>query len=192
MRILWDLDGTIVDTIPSLTETFCSFVEKYHGIKVDWNIANKLTKVNSEELFAYYNIPYSDENVNKFREVNRSIPVSKTPLFEGVVEVLSKSELNILVTNRNRKSTIEILTHWNIIDYFKEIICVDDGFPRKPDSTSYRYVHKKYDVELVVGDRELDLTPGREIGLRTCLYRNPSVKADFHINDYAEFSNIVR
>jgi phosphoglycolate phosphatase-like HAD superfamily hydrolase len=186
LNILWDLDGTIVDTIPSLVQTFCTFAKKYHDIEVDEKIVDELTRLDSMELFAYYGIEYSDENVNNFRKVNRNIPIDKLPLFDDVKKVFEIANLNVLVTNRNRRSTEEILKFWDIEKYFKEIICVDDKYPKKPDPTSYRYINHKYKIDLVIGDRDLDLIPARELGIKTCSYRNENCESDYKISNYSE------
>jgi phosphoglycolate phosphatase-like HAD superfamily hydrolase len=120
MHVLWDLDGTIVDTIPSLVDTFCILASEYHGIETDRTLVDELTRVNSEVLFAHYNIPYDEANIALFRDINSQIDVESMPLFEGVEE----NKTNYLVTNRNRKSTEQILHHLNIHHYFKEIVCV--------------------------------------------------------------------
>lgn len=187
LNILWDLDGTVVDTVPSLVETFCLFAEKYYGIAVDKDIAEELTKINSELLFEQYSIEFNQDNVEKFREVNRTISIDKTPLFDGVIEVLEKSTLNVLVTNRNRRSTLEILRYWDIEKYFVEVICVDDGYPKKPDATSYEYLDRKFQIDLVIGDRDVDFEPARKLGIKTCVYKNPNVRADYYIGDYKDF-----
>lgn len=192
MNILWDLDGTIVDTVPSLVETFCLFARKYYEIEADKTIVDKLTRINSEDLFAYYGIEYSEKNVQLFREINRTLPVDKTPLFKDVTNILEYSSKNVLVTNRNRVSTLEILEHYKIKDYFEEIICVNDGFPKKPEIDSYLHMHNKHNIDLVIGDRELDLKPARELHIKTAVFQNEQVKADWHIHSYEEFLKVLK
>jgi FMN phosphatase YigB (HAD superfamily) len=40
---------------------------------------------------------------------------------------------------------------------------------------------------LVVGDRDLDLIPARELNIKTCAFQNRNIEADFHIDSYADF-----
>lgn len=190
MHVLWDLDGTIVDTIPSLVDTFCILASEYHGIETDRALVDELTRVKSEVLFAHYNIPYDEANIALFRDINSQIDVESMALFEGVEEILKRTKTNYLVTNRNRKSTEQILHHLNIHHYFKEIVCVDDGFPRKPALDSYRYMFNKYPVDMVIGDRTIDFIPAEPFNVQTCVFRNKDVEAGIYIENYREITTM--
>ena len=47
-------------------------------------------------------------------------------------------------------------------------------------------------IDLVIGDREIDIIPAKELGISTCLYQNNiSNIADFYLDNYKEFWNKI-
>ncbi len=96
------------------------------------------------------------------------------------------------MTHKPRDEVKVILDYYQWNDYFQEIVAGDDGFPRKPNAASYRYLHEKYHLDLAIGDRLLDLLPAKEIGISTCFFQNSSPGADFYLNNYQDFYKIVK
>ena len=129
MKILWDLDGTILDSWPTLVEAFTIIAKK------DLEYEDVLPRLKYGTAYDYYGV---DKNkVNEFREIERTLSNDRKPLFPYVEDVLRKADVNVLVTHRNRPSTEDLLDHWNLIHYFEEVICpADDGYSLKPDRKS--------------------------------------------------------
>jgi FMN phosphatase YigB (HAD superfamily) len=101
---------------------------------------------------------------------------------------LSAADNNIIVTHRDKESTIFLLEKYNLAKYFKEIVSVEEqGFTRKPHSSSYEYVLLSHHIDLVVGDRDLDLIPARKLKIKTVAFQNRNIEADFHIDNYTDF-----
>ena len=180
MKILWDLDGTILDSWPTLVEAFTIIAKK------DLAYEEVLPRLKYGSAYEFYGV---DKNkVNEFREVERTLPHDRKPLFPYVKDVLARSEANVLVTHRNRRSTEEILEHWDLRKYFEEVICpADDGYSLKPDVHAYQYLHDRYQLDLAVGDQKTDLIPAKKIGLKTCSFREASEFADNTIYCYSDF-----
>lgn len=180
MRILWDLDGTILDSWPTLVKAFIIIAKK------DLSYEEVLPHLKYGTAYEHYGI--DPNKVREFREVERTLPHERKPLFPYVKDVLSNSDVNVLVTHRNRRSTEELLDHWDLRKYFEEVICAaDDGYSLKPDVHAYQYLHDRYQLGLAVGDQKTDLIPAKKIGLRTCSYREPSEYADYTIYCYSDF-----
>ncbi|WP_377918222.1 HAD-IA family hydrolase [Bacillus songklensis] len=95
------------------------------------------------------------------------------------------------MTHKSKESTLEILDCYDMKKYFTEIITKDDGYKRKPDIGAYAYLHDKYGIDMVIGDRELDLKPARELGIKTCAFQNPDLEADYHLSSYKDFFAVV-
>ncbi|WP_341285641.1 HAD-IA family hydrolase [Priestia megaterium] len=183
MNVLWDMDGTLVDSYKSIIYG----LQQASGKTLDEEKLLSLLKVNSYVAFKYFGL---DDNVReRFKEIERNISPSEKKPFPDIEQVLSESNINVIVTHKDKKSAEDLLKYWRLDHYFAEVLCLeDDSFPRKPEVDSYEYLHNKYHIDLVVGDRELDFVPARKLGIPTCAFQNSSIEADFHINTYKEFN----
>ncbi|WP_419887525.1 HAD-IA family hydrolase [Neobacillus niacini] len=185
MNILWDFDGTLFDTYPALVEGFVALSQR----DLDRDEVLRWLKVDSKTAFKHFGIDEDRRAEYKTLDIQYS-KVSKP--FEHLKEVLAAVENNIIVTHRDRESANYLLEKFGLTNYFKEIVSVEEqGFNRKPHPSSYEFVLKKYDIDFVVGDRELDLLPARQLGIKTVAFQNRDIEADFHLDSYAEFIPVV-
>jgi len=186
VNILWNLDGTIFDTFPTLKAA-------YSDMNHFTNSANDfLEHVQTSKNAELGNTKLSSEEKSTFWRIENAHPVTEKPPFAFVDQVMNVANKNFLVTHRNRASTIALLKHWRLYDYFYEIICLpDDEHPTKPNVSSYNYLHKRYGINLVIGSRELDLLPARELQIKTCSFQNKKIHADFHLNTYQDFPVVL-
>jgi len=184
MNILWDFDGTLFDTYPAYTKVFSAVL----GDKADpTEIYNKL-KVSSAHAMEYFHL--TDDQIKEIDRLEDNISPKDMIPFEHVEDILKFANKNVIMTHKSRAGVLAILQHYGWEKYFIDMVTYDDGFPRKPDPASYHYLHTKHKIDLVIGDRELDIIPGKALGISTCLYRNPSNIADYHLQDYADFFKI--
>ncbi|SCN32549.1 Phosphoglycolate phosphatase, haloacid dehalogenase-like family [Bacillus cereus] len=111
--------------------------------------------------------------------------------FEKVEEVLKFADKNVIMTHKDRAGVLSILKHYGWDKYFVDMVTIDDGFPRKPNSLAYDHLHKKHNIDLAIGDRELDLLPAKELGISTCMFQGNCDVADYALSHYSEFFNVV-
>ncbi|WP_026573664.1 HAD-IA family hydrolase [Bacillus sp. UNC438CL73TsuS30] len=186
MNILWDFDGTLFDTYPALLEGFMQLTPQ----KLDRGEVLKWLKKDSKTAFKHYGI--SEEQRGKYEELYNYYSKLNSKPFDHIENVLSTVNSNVIVTHRDKESTIYLLKKFNLKKYFKDIVSVEeDGFIRKPHHSSYEDVLKNHKIDLVVGDRELDLIPARELKIKTVAFQNKGIEADFHIESYADFMPVV-
>lgn len=106
---------------------------------------------------------------------------------------LSSADHNIIVTHRDKESTLLLLEKFNLRDFFTEIVSVEEeGYIRKPDISSYKHVLTKYQIHLTVGDRELDLIPARKLNIKTAAFQNRNILADYYIDSYKNFKTTIQ
>jgi HAD superfamily hydrolase (TIGR01549 family) len=186
MNILWDFDGTLFDTYPALVEGFVKLSER----DLDKAEVLKWLKIDSLTAFKHYGIDESKRPA--YKDIDKRYSKEFSTPFEHLETVLSAADHNIIVTHRDRESTLFLLEKYSLEKYFTEIVSVEEqGFNRKPHTASYEYVLKKFNIDLVVGDRELDLLPARKLGIKTVAFQNPDIEADFHLDSYVDFISIV-
>ncbi|PGK52465.1 hypothetical protein CN918_32290 [Priestia megaterium] len=186
MNILWNLDGTIFDTFPTLVAAFGGMNEQ--GGNSTAFLAHVKTGINAvEDEFLFDN-----ERKRAFWRLENNFSLSEKAPFPFVDKVMEVANKNFLVTHRNRASTIALLKHWKLYDYFYEILCLpDDTYHTKPSNDSYSYFLKRYGIDLVIGSREVDLLPARELHLKTCSFQNRDIKADFYLETYQDFPTVL-
>lgn len=185
MNLLWDFDGTLFDTYPALVEGFVSLSKQ----DLDRAEVLRWLKKDSKTAFKHYGI--SEDLRGEYQRLYNLHSVNSQP-FDHIEEVLASVDHNFIVTHREKESTLMLLEKFNLIKYFEEIVSVEEqGFTRKPHTASYEYVLKNNHIDLVVGDRDLDLIPARRLNIKTVAFQNPAITADFHIDHYSDFISKV-
>lgn len=188
MRILWDFDGTMFDTYPAIVKAVRKLVP-------DPNVTEeellKKMKISSETAIEYFGIDKKvfDEN---YHTLEKMLHPKDKPPFPHLEDVLKAADLNVIMTHKARESTYKILEYYGLREYFTEIVTLDDGFRKKPAPDAYKYLYEKHHLNLVIGDRELDLKPARELGIKTCAFQNPDIEADYHLTSYEDFFTVVK
>ncbi|MEH7746793.1 HAD-IA family hydrolase [Neobacillus drentensis] len=182
MNVLWDFDGTLFDTYPALVSGFIRLSKQ----NIDRDEVLKWLKIDSKTAFKHYGI--GEEQRLEYQTLHNYYSKTESKPFEHLTEALSSVDTNIIVTHRDKESTVFLLEKYQLSKYFKDIVSVEEqGFTRKPHSSSYEYVLKSYHIDLVVGDRDLDLIPARKLNIKTCAFQNQNIEADFHIDSYTDF-----
>ena len=181
MKLLWDFDGTLFDTYPLYVRLLDQVLE---GRISQEDLYNQM-KVSFSHAFKHFQI--SKAEIKKMRELEEQLGMEAYQSFPFVKEVLKQSEVNVIVTHKEREMVEKVLEFHGMTSLFQEVIGKEDGYPRKPDTSAYAYLHNKYSLDGVVGDRDLDLIPGKELGLITVMFQGRSDVADVIIDSYRDF-----
>lgn len=181
MNILWDFDGTLFDTYPAYTNILFQVL----GETVDKREIYEKLKVSYSHAIHFYNI--SSQQEEEIKRLKKKISPEDMKPFNGVEKILKFANKNVIVTHKHRDGVLATLQYYGWDKYFVDMVTKDDGFPRKPDPSAYKYLHEKYTINLVVGDRELDILPAKKLGISTCLYQNQVDVADYYLQDYEDF-----
>lgn len=131
-NILFDLDGTLIDSAPGIEASFYIAYLKVYSTACPKIITNfigppidqVLTVVNGET-----NLEIINRFVVTFKQHYDSEGYKKSKLYddvESVLDVLSKKNYNLFIaTNKRVKPTKLILEHLSIGKYFNDIYCPD-------------------------------------------------------------------
>lgn len=181
LNILWDFDGTLFDTYPLYTSIVKEVIEQDISEK---EILTYL-KVSFTHAVKHFNL--SEAQIKEaFVRGDRFKP-EEVPPFPDVEKVLSTVNKNVIMTHKHRKDVETIIKHCGWESYFVDIVAGDDGFAKKPDPESYIYLHKRHHIDLIIGDREIDILPGKRLGIKTCLFQNNTPGADYYLWNYKDF-----
>ena len=146
-NILFDLDGTLINSAPGIEASFYIAYQKVYNTSCTKNITTfigppidqVLTAVNGET-----NLEIINHFVDAFKQHYDTEGYKKSKLYDNVelvLEVLLKNKLNIFIaTNKRVKPTKLILEYLSIGKYFNEIYCPDMDelkFKNKTDLISH-------------------------------------------------------
>ena len=170
--ILFDLDGTLVDTAPDLMNAHNHVMKKFgyktknideireyvgHGAAVMigksiWSSARKeLSKINDQKI--------KDEMINEFLNFYGKNIVVKSKLIDGVYEFLKWAKSNNIsmgvCTNKQEHLAVDLLKKLRMYEYFEYVAGSDPFSFNKPDPRHLTNV-----VEIIQGDLKKTIMVG--------------------------------
>lgn len=164
--LIWDLDGTLLDSYPLILDTLEAIYDKYNKEYDQQEVSDYILKYSTakllRELAKEQGIDYSivkAEFSTLFKTKNDQIQLMKSAT-EVLQYALDNNIDNYVLTNKGNNS-FELLDKLGINSYFKEVVTSESGFARKPVPDSVNYLVNKYDLDksqtYYVGDRQVDV-----------------------------------
>lgn len=164
--LIWDLDGTLLDSYPLILDTLEAIYDKYNKEYDQQEVSDYILKYSTakllRELAKEQGIDYSivkAEFSTLFKTKNDQIQLMKSAT-EVLQYALDNNIDNYVLTNKGNNS-FELLDKLGINSYFKEVVSSESGFARKPVPDSVNYLVNKYDLDksqtYYVGDRQVDV-----------------------------------
>lgn len=204
--VVFDLDGTLVDSDLALVKVALKMAEKFM-IKKHVNI-DDLLALNGPSLDESLPVLFPHDELEELRnEYYRLAPDSAKDItiFPDVIRMLDDlDKLNIkvaLFTSRARASAEQILAKEGILDRFMMSVCGNDGFPKKPSGVGLRHIISEMGVDpnrtLFVGDNWRDILAGADAKVDVAFLRpyrrlhQEDLHAAYTINDLSELIEVV-
>lgn len=175
--ILFDLDGTLVDSAPgihaaldevlnTLTGTGCSIDDVRR-----W-VGNGPEKLVQRGLYSRGYENDASEGHALFREAYQRT-LSQADVYPGVVAGLQKLQNAGLrlacITNKSSHFTGAFLAELGLASFFDRVLCGDEVERPKPDPQSLIQVCTEFNIQpeqaIMVGDSVNDLDPAHQIGM---------------------------
>jgi pyrophosphatase PpaX len=174
--VVFDLDGTLVDSLPLVLRAFSHALEPF---------APRPTM----QIFAHLGGPperifpallggdrHLREAMTRLEAFNRDNHHLIEP-FAGAAVVLEKLRLRdvslAIWTGRDRESTDWLLRRHRLADFFGTVVCGDDLPSHKPDPAGLREILARLkaaaETSLMVGDADVDVLGGSACGVDTLL-----------------------
>ena len=204
-HLIWDLDGTIFDTYPAMTNALL-LATKDNNINLSYNKILSLMKINSNHFLKDIESRFKFNKKKLSSDYKRHLkmqPISEMYPFEDIENVCkliqSRHGKNLIITHNNIKTTKMLLLEFNMENLFSDIITAEEGYPRKPDPTCFHEMMKRNNISpdetLSIGDRELDIIAGKAAGTKTCLFSPDNhiikTKTDITVKNYKDLYDII-
>ena len=203
IAFIWDLDGTLIDSYPSIVKVLTDLVKHYgisgdeeyiHKFIIDKSIAEYIKDISNEYCISQAELRiFMRNSSSKYEDLTMQV--------DGIIEVLDFLESigirNYIYTHNTKDNTTRILKRLNMLDYFSDIVTCEDGFKRKPDGEGIVYLLDKYNLTTsctyYVGDRTLDVASAKNANVKSIYYgHNAKIDADYVITDMREIIDLVK
>lgn len=176
--IIFDLDGTLVDSIEDLANA-ANILFENHGYQkhekadfIKW-IGNGAAKFIQSAIGSVIDADDLQEYVSEFKEIYLNYLIVKSRLYDGIPVLLDElSQRNLLLSilsNKPDLHTKKIAAHLLKSWSFFSIDGQKDNVPRKPDPSSSLAIAKNMGIEpgdiLFIGDSAGDVRTALEAGM---------------------------
>lgn len=178
--VVFDLDGTLVDSLPLVLRAITHAIEPFGPTRPTMDIFARLGGPPEQFLPGLLDDPRNAaEALQRMDEYHRTNQQMIRP-FDGVGVVLAKIRArNVSLgvwTGRDRESTEWLLGHHDLARFFDTVVCGDDLPTHKPDPQGLVEIMRRLEVPskavMLVGDADVDVLGGSACNVDTVLIRH--------------------
>ena len=175
--ILFDLDGTLTDSGPGITNSVAYALKKWNIEEKDINVLRKFVGPPLDASFAKY-YGFSKEKcvqaIQYYREYYLTKGIYENRVYDGMEELLKwlrdTGRRVIVATSKPEPSAIHVLEYFQIDSYFDIIAGATMDGSRVEKSDVIRYALDRAGIRdlsgvVMVGDRENDIQGAKANGL---------------------------
>ena len=173
--ILYDLDGTLVDTRRDIINGVRYALEVLKGPDLtDDEIKDCVgTGLHAliKQVFRTEDEKLADRGSKLYREYYKKHMLDHTKLYPGAREFLEyfKDRKQAVITNKPNPFSSQILEALGVAHFFIAILAGDNGLPFKPDPAAIRHLIEETDAMaeevIFVGDSPIDIQSARNAGV---------------------------
>lgn len=177
--LIFDLDGTLADTMPTLTASMNTVLDEYSfprvdGAKICAALGNGMQLLcrrcipseyfDDPAVYEPFLAEYKKAYARNYLEVNEPY----AGLADVIEELKTRGYAIASLSNKPHRYTVDIVEKLFGKGYFDEIRGLIDGIPTKPDPTSFLDVASKLgftaENTVMIGDSEPDVRVARNAG----------------------------
>ncbi|MGC8861623.1 MAG: HAD family hydrolase [Armatimonadota bacterium] len=170
--ILFDLDGTLVDSVPVIMRAFRE-VHEQMGLPFDEPSVRKLVGIPLREQAVLFAGERAEEFLDRYVPLYVAYQTADMRLFPGTVELLDELKQDGyrlgLVTSKSTRGAERVLLSTGVRNYFEVVVTADDVANHKPHPEPLLRALKLLGVgsreALFVGDSLFDVQAAREAGV---------------------------
>ncbi len=209
--LIFDFDGTLVDTAPDIATHANTVLKKYHFEPRSVAKVKEAIGRGVHELLRDLGLRGDDARLEEavlfFKKEYTRRPVIRTAPYpyvrknlEGPLSGIKKA----ILTNKPQGLTCQILEQLKLGQFFEKVIGEGAGFPCKPDPSSARFVMETLGVRpkktVLIGDSRVDHDTAKSAGIDfvhvtygyDLLFRRKSVKSAGSAAEWPVLLNLRR
>jgi len=180
-HVLFDLDGTLLDTAKDFTQVLNQLLKEYGRDEVSHAKVKETVSDGARALVKLgFDIEETDKNFNHYLQqlldlYAIKITSTEADLFDGIPELLSRINLENyswgIVTNKPSRFTTPLLTNFPAMQNAAVVICADQVAQGKPSPESLLLACRTLACQpeecIYVGDHKRDIDAGKNAGIKT-------------------------
>lgn len=183
--VFFDLDGTLLDTLPDLTSALNHLLQEEGH---DPLLPEAIRSLIAEGAASLIRLAFRgdkppelfERRIDRFRELYRTCYLcEQTRPFDGIESLLDRIEAEGLkwgvVTNKLKAMTEPLLERFGLLERASAVVSMDECQKGKPDPSSLLLACQRAGVSpercLYVGDAPKDIEAGRRAGMKTVAVR---------------------
>jgi len=199
-NFLFDLDGTLVNSVPAHERSFVETLKALHPAMAENFHYAVYAGWPTRDVFVALGFRDPKEldelTAHKQRLYRESVERGAIEVFPGAMDLLERlrkmGHRLFLVTGASRASTDRVVKITGLIDYFEDIVTADDAHPGKPAPEPYLHTMARHGLKaeesIVLEDAASGIESARSAGLDVILihgdFQPPS--GVIKVNDFAE------
>ncbi len=172
MLVIFDLDGTLIDTKQEILEVFSQAFENL-GRKLDYSKMEKNIGLPLEELLEALLGKYDKRFEEEIKRIYYSPRERKIRIFPGLEDIIKENNFKkAILTSKRKRTALTDLKYLGIDNYFPIIVGADDVERRKPCKEGIERIidlancKNRQDV-FMVGDTEMDILAAKNAGVKS-------------------------
>jgi phosphoglycolate phosphatase len=178
--ILFDLDGTLIDSTEAILESFAAAFEHLCLPMPDEASITAMIGVPLDAMFARLGVAQDriDEAVRAYKACYRQISCAKTVLLPGAreaVELAATFARLGVVTSKTGRYSRDLLEHLGLMHHFETLVGSEDVTHHKPDPEAVHLALARMQsssgnrIQIwMIGDTPMDVEAARRAGIAHC------------------------
>lgn len=176
MTILFDLDGTLIDSTEAILESFHNSFELHGHPHPDNETIKALIGHPLDVMYSELGIEASRvwDFVDTYKEHYRKISTQKTVLLPGAAEAVEAAKqfarLGIVTTKTGKYSRV-LMEHFGLMEHFEVLIGREDVHNPKPHAEPIEKALEQMQVMKercwMIGDTRLDIASAKNAGINS-------------------------
>jgi phosphoglycolate phosphatase len=177
--IVFDLDGTLIDSRRDLADSANQLITERGGKPLDLDDITRMVGHGAAELvqsaLEASGLESTEEGLRRFLEIYDTRMLSTTKAYPGIPQALAQlsGHTRAVLTNKPRKPADWILTMLGLRHHFVEVIGGDGPHARKPDPAGLEHLMASHGATpaqtVLVGDSPVDVETARRAGTHCCV-----------------------